>query len=145
MLPSNLVPRSTLLSGIQPKAPQVTLYLPPDLYEVLMSQSCPSFLTRPSGTIQVDVRGDRERRLLCRINVRSFSARAYQNHAFRYTYRWHDIVTNLTATFPNLRTFLWKSKYGRSENCFQGFIATSDTFSPILSPNPLQYDVRVLF
>ena len=24
-----------------------------------------------------------------------------------------------------------------------GFIATTDTFSPVLSPNPLQYDVHV--
>ncbi|KAJ7201645.1 alfa-L-arabinofuranosidase precursor [Mycena pura] len=43
-----------------------------------------------------------------------------------YTYRWHDIVTALEAEFPKLK-----------------FIATSDTFSPILSPNPLQYDVHV--
>ncbi|KAJ7221862.1 alfa-L-arabinofuranosidase precursor [Mycena haematopus] len=43
-----------------------------------------------------------------------------------YTYRWHDFVTALQAEFPNLH-----------------FIATSDTFSPILSPNPLQYDVHV--
>ncbi|KAJ7723395.1 alfa-L-arabinofuranosidase precursor [Mycena metata] len=43
-----------------------------------------------------------------------------------YTYRWHDIVTALQPEFPNIH-----------------FIATSDTFSPVLSPNPLQYDVHV--
>ncbi|KAJ7033209.1 alfa-L-arabinofuranosidase precursor [Mycena alexandri] len=43
-----------------------------------------------------------------------------------YTYRWHDIVTALQTEFPNIH-----------------FIATSDTFNPILSPNPLQYDVHV--
>ncbi|KAJ7698743.1 alfa-L-arabinofuranosidase precursor [Mycena rosella] len=43
-----------------------------------------------------------------------------------YTYRWHDFVTALTAEFPNIH-----------------FIATTDTFDPILSPNPLQYDVHV--
>jgi len=43
-----------------------------------------------------------------------------------YTYRWNEIVTALEAEFPQLK-----------------FIATSDTFSPILSPNPLQYDVHV--
>ncbi|KAJ7089351.1 alfa-L-arabinofuranosidase precursor [Mycena belliarum] len=42
-----------------------------------------------------------------------------------YTYRWHDIVTALTAEFPRLN-----------------FIATSNTFNPILSPNPLQYDIH---
>ncbi|KAI0795426.1 glycoside hydrolase [Abortiporus biennis] len=43
-----------------------------------------------------------------------------------YPYRWRDFVGNLTAAFPQLR-----------------FIATTDTFNPILSPNPLQYDVHV--
>ncbi|THH32552.1 hypothetical protein EUX98_g1638 [Antrodiella citrinella] len=43
-----------------------------------------------------------------------------------YTYRWHDIVANLSFEFPQLQ-----------------FIATSDTFDPILSPNPTQYDVHV--
>ncbi|KAJ6578603.1 glycoside hydrolase family 51 protein [Mycena sp. CBHHK59/15] len=44
-----------------------------------------------------------------------------------YPYRWHDFVTALTAEFPN---------------CVH-FIATTDTFNPLLSPNPLQYDVHV--
>jgi alpha-N-arabinofuranosidase len=43
-----------------------------------------------------------------------------------YTYRWQEFVTTLQAEFPNLH-----------------FIATTDTFNPILSPNPLQYDVHV--
>ncbi|TCD68736.1 hypothetical protein EIP91_009882 [Steccherinum ochraceum] len=43
-----------------------------------------------------------------------------------YPYRWHDIVGNLSAEFPQLQ-----------------FIATTDTFDPILSPNPTQYDVHV--
>jgi len=43
-----------------------------------------------------------------------------------YIYRWHDFVDALTAEFPNLH-----------------FIATTDTFNPILTPNPLQYDVHV--
>ncbi|KAJ6454678.1 glycoside hydrolase family 51 protein [Mycena sanguinolenta] len=43
-----------------------------------------------------------------------------------YTYRWQDFVTTLQAEFPDLH-----------------FIATTDTFNPILSPNPLQYDVHV--
>ncbi|KAL0958307.1 hypothetical protein HGRIS_000452 [Hohenbuehelia grisea] len=42
-----------------------------------------------------------------------------------YPYRWHDFVTALSAQFPNLK-----------------FIATTNTFNPILSPNPLQYDNR---
>jgi len=46
--------------------------------------------------------------------------------ASTYVYRWHDFVTALTAQFPNLH-----------------FIATSNTFNPILSPNPLDYDVHV--
>ncbi|KAF8962334.1 glycoside hydrolase family 51 protein [Flammula alnicola] len=43
-----------------------------------------------------------------------------------YTYRWHDFVTALKAQFPNIH-----------------FIATTDTFNPILSPNPTEYDVHV--
>ncbi|KAF7334218.1 putative alpha-L-arabinofuranosidase A [Mycena sanguinolenta] len=43
-----------------------------------------------------------------------------------YTYRWHDFVVTLQAEFPDLH-----------------FIATTDTFNPILSPNPLQYDIHV--
>ncbi|KAF8189373.1 glycoside hydrolase family 51 protein [Pholiota molesta] len=39
---------------------------------------------------------------------------------------WHDFVTALQAEFPDLH-----------------FIATSDTFNPILSPNPTEYDVHV--
>ncbi|KAH8083330.1 glycoside hydrolase family 51 protein [Cristinia sonorae] len=46
--------------------------------------------------------------------------------ATTYPYRWHDIVANLSAEFPHLQ-----------------FIATSNTFNPILSPNPTQYDVHV--
>lgn len=43
-----------------------------------------------------------------------------------YTYRWHDFVTALKTAFPNIH-----------------FIATSDAFSPVLSPNPTEYDVHV--
>ncbi|KAL0958281.1 hypothetical protein HGRIS_000431 [Hohenbuehelia grisea] len=43
-----------------------------------------------------------------------------------YAGRWNTIVTNLTATFPNLR-----------------FIATSRTSGPLLSPTPQHYDVHV--
>ncbi|KAK7059617.1 putative alpha-L-arabinofuranosidase A [Favolaschia claudopus] len=43
--------------------------------------------------------------------------------ASTYTYRWHDFVTALQPKFPNIR-----------------FIATSDTFNPILSPNPQSWD-----
>ncbi|PPQ85023.1 hypothetical protein CVT25_010412 [Psilocybe cyanescens] len=46
--------------------------------------------------------------------------------ASSYIYRWHDFVTAMQAEFPNIH-----------------FIATSDTFSPILSPNPTEYDVHV--
>ncbi|KAJ7716262.1 alpha-L-arabinofuranosidase C-terminus-domain-containing protein [Mycena maculata] len=43
-----------------------------------------------------------------------------------YTYCWPAFVDTLTAEFPNLH-----------------FIATTDTFDPILSPDPLQYDIHV--
>ncbi|PFH50482.1 glycoside hydrolase family 51 protein [Amanita thiersii Skay4041] len=43
-----------------------------------------------------------------------------------YTYRWHDFVTALKNEFPQLH-----------------FIATTNTFNPILSPNPTEYDVHV--
>ncbi|KAG6860468.1 hypothetical protein C0995_010759 [Termitomyces sp. Mi166 len=43
-----------------------------------------------------------------------------------YIYRWRDFVNALKAQFPNLH-----------------FIATSNTFNPILSPNPTEYDVHV--
>ncbi|KAF9003407.1 arabinofuranosidase [Cyathus striatus] len=46
--------------------------------------------------------------------------------ATSYVYRWHDFVTTLQAEFPNIH-----------------FIATSDTFNPILSPDPTEYDVHV--
>ncbi|KAF9476812.1 alfa-L-arabinofuranosidase precursor [Pholiota conissans] len=46
--------------------------------------------------------------------------------ATSYVYRWHDFVTALQAEFPDIH-----------------FIATSDTFNPILSPNPTEYDVHV--
>ncbi|CAL1709187.1 unnamed protein product [Somion occarium] len=46
--------------------------------------------------------------------------------ASTYPYRWKDFVGNLSAIFPQLR-----------------FIATTNTFNPIISPNPLQYDVHV--
>jgi alpha-N-arabinofuranosidase len=46
--------------------------------------------------------------------------------AASYVYRWKDFVTALQAEFPQLH-----------------FIATSDTFSPVLSPNPTEYDVHV--
>ncbi|KAF8067586.1 arabinofuranosidase [Lyophyllum atratum] len=43
-----------------------------------------------------------------------------------YTYRWSNFVNALKAQFPNLH-----------------FIATSNTFNPVLSPNPTEYDVHV--
>ncbi|KAJ3478864.1 hypothetical protein NLI96_g9462 [Meripilus lineatus] len=43
-----------------------------------------------------------------------------------YPYRWKDFVGSLSAEFPQLR-----------------FIATTNTFNPILSPNPQHYDVHV--
>lgn len=43
-----------------------------------------------------------------------------------YTYRWQNFVPALQAQFPNLQ-----------------FIATSDTFNPILSPNPTDWDIHV--
>ncbi|KAF8804774.1 glycoside hydrolase family 51 protein [Phlegmacium glaucopus] len=46
--------------------------------------------------------------------------------ATSYIYRWRDFVTALEAEFPYIN-----------------FIATSDTFDPLLSPNPTQYDVHV--
>ncbi|KAH8083329.1 glycoside hydrolase family 51 protein [Cristinia sonorae] len=46
--------------------------------------------------------------------------------AATYPYRWRDIVANLSAEFPQLQ-----------------FIATTNTFDPLLSPNPTQYDVHV--
>lgn len=46
--------------------------------------------------------------------------------ATSYIYRWKDFVTELQADFPDIH-----------------FIATSDPFSPILTPNPSEYDVHV--
>jgi len=46
--------------------------------------------------------------------------------ASTYTYRWTSFATALKAEFPNIQ-----------------FIATSDTFDPILSPNPTEYDIHV--
>ncbi|KAF9041206.1 glycoside hydrolase family 51 protein [Panaeolus papilionaceus] len=46
--------------------------------------------------------------------------------ATSYVYRWHDFVTALQAEFPEIH-----------------FIATSNTFSPVLSPGPTEYDVHV--
>ncbi|KAH9852567.1 glycoside hydrolase family 51 protein [Lenzites betulinus] len=43
-----------------------------------------------------------------------------------YPYRWHDIVAALQAEFPQIR-----------------FIATTNAWSPILSPVPQSYDVHV--
>jgi alpha-N-arabinofuranosidase len=43
-----------------------------------------------------------------------------------YIYRWNSFATALKAEFPNIQ-----------------FIATSDTFNPILSPNPTEYDIHV--
>ncbi|GAW06489.1 glycoside hydrolase family 51 protein [Lentinula edodes] len=43
-----------------------------------------------------------------------------------YTYRWNQYITALQATFPNL-----------------SFLATSDTFNPILIPNPAEWDIHV--
>ncbi|KAF7797072.1 hypothetical protein EIP86_008264 [Pleurotus ostreatoroseus] len=43
-----------------------------------------------------------------------------------YPYRWRDFVGNLSAKFPQLT-----------------FIATSDAFDPVITPNPLAYDVHV--
>uniref|UniRef100_A0A8H7XS73 non-reducing end alpha-L-arabinofuranosidase n=1 Tax=Psilocybe cubensis TaxID=181762 RepID=A0A8H7XS73_PSICU len=43
-----------------------------------------------------------------------------------YVYRWRDFVTALQAEFPDIH-----------------FIATSNAFNPILSPNPTEYDVHV--
>ncbi|KAF9561401.1 arabinofuranosidase [Agrocybe pediades] len=46
--------------------------------------------------------------------------------ASTYTYRWPAFVNALKAEFPNIH-----------------FIATSNTFNPVLSPNPTEYDVHV--
>ncbi|KAJ3747423.1 glycoside hydrolase family 51 protein [Lentinula detonsa] len=43
-----------------------------------------------------------------------------------YTYRWNQFSTALQAAFPNL-----------------SFLATSDTFSPVLTPNPAEWDIHV--
>ncbi|KAI0264657.1 glycoside hydrolase [Gloeopeniophorella convolvens] len=43
-----------------------------------------------------------------------------------YPYRWPDFVGNLSAAFPGIR-----------------FLATTDAWSPILSPTPQSYDVHV--
>ncbi|KAJ3558254.1 hypothetical protein NM688_g1033 [Phlebia brevispora] len=43
-----------------------------------------------------------------------------------YPYRWRDFAGNLSALFPNIT-----------------FIATTDAFSPIISPDPQAYDVHV--
>ncbi|KAF8156661.1 alpha-L-arabinofuranosidase C-terminus-domain-containing protein [Crassisporium funariophilum] len=43
-----------------------------------------------------------------------------------YTYRWHNIATALKAQFPNIY-----------------FITTLNTFNPVLSPNPTEYNVHV--
>ncbi|KAJ3764348.1 glycoside hydrolase family 51 protein [Lentinula raphanica] len=43
-----------------------------------------------------------------------------------YTYRWNQFSTTLQATFPNLT-----------------FLATSDTFDPVLTPNPAEWDIHV--
>ncbi|KAG6893302.1 hypothetical protein C0992_010552, partial [Termitomyces sp. T32_za158] len=44
----------------------------------------------------------------------------------RYVFRWRDFVDALQAQFPNIH-----------------FIATTNTFNPILSPNPTEYDIHV--
>ncbi|KAE9394877.1 glycoside hydrolase [Gymnopus androsaceus JB14] len=41
-------------------------------------------------------------------------------------YRWNQFSTTLQATFPNL-----------------SFLATSDTFNPVLTPNPAEWDIHV--
>ncbi|RDB18692.1 putative alpha-L-arabinofuranosidase A [Hypsizygus marmoreus] len=43
-----------------------------------------------------------------------------------YIYRWRNFANALKAQFPNIH-----------------FIATSNTFNPVLSPNPTEYDVHV--
>ncbi|KAJ3795568.1 glycoside hydrolase family 51 protein [Lentinula aff. detonsa] len=43
-----------------------------------------------------------------------------------YTYRWNQFSTALQAAFPNL-----------------SFLATSDTFNPVLTPNPAEWDIHV--
>ncbi|KAJ3854007.1 glycoside hydrolase family 51 protein [Lentinula lateritia] len=43
-----------------------------------------------------------------------------------YTYRWNQYITALQATFPDL-----------------SFLATSDTFNPVLIPNPAEWDIHV--
>ncbi|KAJ3982851.1 glycoside hydrolase family 51 protein [Lentinula detonsa] len=43
-----------------------------------------------------------------------------------YAYRWNHFSTALQAAFPNL-----------------SFLATSDTFNPVLTPNPAEWDIHV--
>ncbi|KAJ3517525.1 hypothetical protein NLJ89_g441 [Agrocybe chaxingu] len=46
--------------------------------------------------------------------------------ATSYVYRWREFVTALQAQFPSIH-----------------FIATTNTFNPVLTPNPTEYDVHV--
>ncbi|KAJ4482286.1 glycoside hydrolase family 51 protein [Lentinula aciculospora] len=43
-----------------------------------------------------------------------------------YTYRWNQFSTALQSAFPSL-----------------SFLATSDTFNPVLTPNPAEWDIHV--
>jgi alpha-N-arabinofuranosidase len=62
----------------------------------------------------------------------------------RYQSRWNSFVTNLTATFPQLR----KKIQLPCVNCLLislriDFMATSRTTTPVLTPTPQHYDVHL--
>ncbi len=59
-------------------------------------------------------------------------------------YRWHDFVTNLTATFPQLSKSGCKWNVAlHADTTSEDFLATTYAFNPILDPTPGFYDVHV--
>ena len=60
----------------------------------------------------------------------------------RYPYRWRDFVGNLSAEFPQLSEY-FRYQSEQISSLWTDFIATTNTFNPILAPNPSQYDVHV--
>ena len=63
--------------------------------------------------------------------------------SYSYPYRWKDFVGNLSAIFPHLSTPSMSFDRSRCAKRTPAFIATSDAFSPVITPNPLAYDVHV--
>lgn len=61
------------------------------------------------------------------------------------TYRWPDFVGNLSVLFPDIGKGIEDTMISVDSDSLLAteFMATSDTFDPILTPNPQLYDVHV--